>query len=59
MIDVSFGQIRPNSSFSLWRSRMMNGMMDRMMSGMGLVSILVVVVLLLAAAALLKYLFSR
>jgi len=40
-------------------ARMMNGMMDRMMSGMGLVSILVVVVLLLAAAALLKYLFSR
>jgi hypothetical protein len=38
---------------------MMNGMMDRMMGGMGLLSILVIVVLVLAAAALLKYLFSR
>jgi hypothetical protein len=39
---------------------MMDGMMDRMnamMTGMGLISILVIIVLVLAAAALIKYLF--
>jgi hypothetical protein len=38
---------------------MMNGMMDRMMGEMGLISILVIVLLLLSAAALVKHLFSR
>jgi hypothetical protein len=37
---------------------MMNNMMDWMMSGMGIVSLLIIVVLVLAAAALIKYLFS-
>jgi hypothetical protein len=58
---------RPNDPDSLHglgglsetEAHMMNGMMDRMMGGMGLVSILVIVVLVLATAALLKYLFSR
>jgi hypothetical protein len=36
----------------------MNGMMDWMMSGMGIFSLLIIVVLVLAAAALVKYLFS-
>jgi hypothetical protein len=36
---------------------MMNGMMDWMMGGMGIVALLVTVVLVLAAAGLIKYLF--
>jgi hypothetical protein len=36
----------------------MNGMMDWMMGGMGLVGLLLIIVLVLAAAALIKYLFS-
>jgi hypothetical protein len=38
---------------------MMNGVMDRIMSGMGGVSIVTIVVLVLVIAALLKCLFSR
>ena len=40
---------------------MMNGMMDAgsMMSGIGLVGLLVVIALILAIACLIKYLFSR
>lgn len=34
-------------------------MMDWMMGGMGVVSLLIIVVLVLAAAALIKYLFSN
>jgi hypothetical protein len=37
----------------------MNNMMDWMMGGMGVVSLLIIVVLVLAAAALIKYLFSN
>jgi len=37
---------------------MMNNMMDWMMGGMGIVSLLIIVVLVLTAAALIKYLFS-
>jgi hypothetical protein len=36
---------------------MMNGMMDWMMGGTGIVALLVIVVLVLAAAGLIKYLF--
>jgi hypothetical protein len=37
---------------------MMNNMMDWMMGGMGLASLLIIIVLVLAVAALIKYLLS-
>lgn len=36
----------------------MNNMMDWMMGGMGLASLLIIIVLVLAVAALIKYLLS-